>query len=55
MNFLDKIIRFSLNYRLLIISLSIVVIICGLYAAHRTEVDVFPKPEEWPQRRWNVL
>ena len=42
MNFLDKIIRFSLNYRLLIISLSIVVIICGLYAAHRTEVDVFP-------------
>lgn len=39
---LDKIIRFSLNYRLLIIGLSLLIIGLGLYTAHRTEVDVFP-------------
>lgn len=39
---LDKIIRFSLNYRILIVSLSLFIICIGLYTAHRTEVDVFP-------------
>ncbi len=39
---LDKIIKFSLNYRLLIIGLSILIIGLGLYTTHKTEVDVFP-------------
>lgn len=39
---LDKIIRFSLNFRLLIVGISILIIGLGLYTAHRTEVDVFP-------------
>ena len=39
---LDRIIKFSLNYRLLIIGLSLLIIGLGLYTAHRTEVDVFP-------------
>lgn len=39
---LDRIIRFSLNYRLLIIELSLLIIVAGLYTAHHTEVDVFP-------------
>lgn len=39
---LDKIIRFSLNYRILIIGLSILILIVGLYTARQTEVDVFP-------------
>ncbi|MDE7508920.1 MAG: efflux RND transporter permease subunit, partial [Muribaculaceae bacterium] len=39
---LDKIIRFSLNYRLFIIALSLLIIFGGLYTVHRTEVDVFP-------------
>ena len=39
---LDRIIRFSLNYRLLIIGLSLLIIAGGLYVTHRTEVDVFP-------------
>lgn len=39
---LDRIIRFSLNYRLLIIGLSLFIIIAGLYTAHRADVDVFP-------------
>ncbi|MDE6271975.1 MAG: CusA/CzcA family heavy metal efflux RND transporter [Muribaculaceae bacterium] len=39
---LDRIIRFSLNYRLLIIGLSLFIIGIGLYTASKTEVDVFP-------------
>lgn len=39
---LDKIIRFSLNYRLFIIVLSVIIIGLGIYIAHSTEVDVFP-------------
>ncbi|MDE6811083.1 MAG: CusA/CzcA family heavy metal efflux RND transporter [Muribaculaceae bacterium] len=39
---LDRIIRFSLNYRLLIIGLSLFIVAAGLYTAHRADVDVFP-------------
>ena len=39
---LDRIIRFSLNFRLLIVGLSLFIIGIGLYTASRTEVDVFP-------------
>lgn len=39
---LDRIIRFSLNYRLLIVGISLFIIGIGLYTAKRTEVDVFP-------------
>lgn len=42
MNFLDKIIQFSLRYRLMIVVLSVVIIIAGIFAAKRTEIDVFP-------------
>lgn len=42
MNFLDKIIQFSLRYRLLVVALSIVIIIAGIFAAKRSEIDVFP-------------
>lgn len=39
---LDRIIRFSLQYRLLIIGLSLLIIGLGIYSVRRTEVDVFP-------------
>ncbi len=39
---LDKIIRFSLNYRLLIIGLSLLIITAGIYVTHEAEIDVFP-------------
>ncbi len=39
---LDRIIRFSLNYRLLIIGLSLFIVAAGLYTAHKADVDVFP-------------
>lgn len=39
---LDRIIRFSLNYRLFIVAVSLLIIIGGIYTAHRTEIDVFP-------------
>lgn len=39
---LDRIIKFSLDYRLLIVGLSIFIIGFGLWTASRTEVDVFP-------------
>lgn len=39
---LDRIIRFSLNYRLLIVCTSVLIIGLGLYMVRKTEVDVFP-------------
>lgn len=42
MNILDRIIRFSLNYRLLIVALSLLIVTAGILVAHRTDVDVFP-------------
>ncbi|MDE6447052.1 MAG: efflux RND transporter permease subunit, partial [Muribaculaceae bacterium] len=39
---LDRIIRFSLNYRLLIVALSLLIVTAGILVAHRTDVDVFP-------------
>ena len=39
---LDKIIKFSLHNRLLILVCSVVLVFMGLYSVHRTEVDVFP-------------
>lgn len=39
---LDKIIRFSLKNRLLILIASVLLMIGGLYQAYHTEVDVFP-------------
>ncbi len=39
---LNKIIRFSLNNRLLIIVVSVLLIVFGTYTAMRMEVDVFP-------------
>jgi len=39
---LDKIIRFSLDNRLLVIVAAVLLIVAGLYSVHRTEVDVFP-------------
>ena len=39
---LNRIIRFSLENRLLILSAAILLIFSGIYTAYRTEVDVFP-------------
>lgn len=39
---LDRIIKFSLTYRLFIVGLSLFIIGIGLYSAHKTDVDVFP-------------
>lgn len=39
---LNKIISFSLHNRLLVLISSILVLIAGIYTAHRTEIDVFP-------------
>ncbi len=39
---LNRIIRFSLENRLLILSVAILLIFSGIYTAYRTEVDVFP-------------
>lgn len=39
---LNKIISFSLHNRLLVLIGSILVLIAGIYTAHRTEIDVFP-------------
>ena len=39
---LDKIIKFSLHNRLLILVGAVVLVLMGLYSVHRTEVDVFP-------------
>ncbi|MDE7081220.1 MAG: CusA/CzcA family heavy metal efflux RND transporter [Muribaculaceae bacterium] len=39
---LDRIIKFSLDYRLLIAGVALLIVAAGLLAAHRTEVDVFP-------------
>ena len=39
---LDKIIKFSLHNRLLILVCAVVLVFVGLYSVHRTEVDVFP-------------
>ncbi len=39
---LNKIIRFSLNNRLLVIVLAVLLTIWGIYTANHTEVDVFP-------------
>lgn len=39
---LDKIIKFSLHNRLLILVCAVVLVFMGLYSVHRTEVDVFP-------------
>ncbi|NDV65632.1 efflux RND transporter permease subunit [Bacteroides sp. 224] len=40
--FLNKIIKYSLNNRLIILAASVLLIIGGLYTAVNTEVDVFP-------------
>lgn len=42
MNILDRIIRFSLDFRLLIAGMALLIVAAGLLTAHRTEVDVFP-------------
>lgn len=42
MNFLDRIIAFSLRYRLLVVALSIVIVVLGIFSIRRAEVDVFP-------------
>ena len=39
---LNKIIRFSLDNRLIILTAAVILIIAGLYTAKNTEVDVFP-------------
>ncbi|WP_407403714.1 efflux RND transporter permease subunit [Sodaliphilus sp.] len=39
---LNKIIKFSLNNRLLVLLAAVLLTLGGLYTAHRTEVDVFP-------------
>jgi Cu/Ag efflux pump CusA len=39
---LNRIIRFSLNNRLLILIAAVLLMVGGLYTANRTEVDVFP-------------
>jgi len=39
---LNKIIRFSLNNRLLILAMAVLIIVGGVYALKHTEVDVFP-------------
>lgn len=39
---LNRIIRFSLNNRLLVLIASVLLMIGGLYTANKTEVDVFP-------------
>ena len=39
---LNKIIRFSLGNRLLVLVGAVLLVIAGIYTTHRTEVDVFP-------------
>ncbi|MDE5881793.1 MAG: efflux RND transporter permease subunit, partial [Muribaculaceae bacterium] len=39
---LNKIIRFSLQNRLLIMVAAVVLVVAGFYTARQTEVDVFP-------------
>lgn len=39
---LDKIIRFSLNNRLLIMVAAVLLIVAGCYTVNKTEIDVFP-------------
>ncbi|MDE5652715.1 MAG: CusA/CzcA family heavy metal efflux RND transporter [Muribaculaceae bacterium] len=39
---LDRIIRFSLNYRLPVVIIALLLIGCGVYAVKEAEVDVFP-------------
>ena len=39
---LDKIIKFSLNNRLLVLICSVLLMLAGVYTANNMEVDVFP-------------
>lgn len=39
---LDKIIRFSLSNRLLVLVGAVLLVVAGIYTANRTEIDVFP-------------
>ena len=39
---LNKIIRFSLENRILVLVATVLLGICGLYSTGKTEVDVFP-------------
>ncbi len=39
---LDKIIRFSLDNRLLVAVAAVLITVAGIYTVSRTEVDVFP-------------
>jgi Cu(I)/Ag(I) efflux system membrane protein CusA/SilA len=61
---LNRIIRFSLNNRLLILATSILLLIAGCYTAWHMDVDVFPdlnaptvvimtRHRVWRPKRWN--
>lgn len=39
---LNKIIRFSLENRILVLVASVLLVIAGLYSTSKTDVDVFP-------------
>ena len=62
---LNKIIRFSLDNRLVVLIMGVLLTIGGLYTADNMEVDVFPdlnaptvvvlRQKAWPQRRWSAL
>ncbi|MDE6754108.1 MAG: CusA/CzcA family heavy metal efflux RND transporter [Muribaculaceae bacterium] len=39
---LNKIIRFSLDNRLIVVALSVVILVAGMFTLARTEVDIFP-------------
>ena len=39
---LKKIIHFSLNNRLMVLVVALIVFVAGIYCAYTTEVDVFP-------------
>ncbi len=61
---LNRIIKFSLENRILILVLAVLLVIAGLYSTAKTEVDVFPdlnaptvviipKLAAWPARKSN--
>ncbi len=59
---LDKLIRFSLTHRLLVIAVGLVITVYGLFTVSKMPVDVFPdlnrptvnimtEAQEWPPKR----
>ena len=45
---LNRIIRFSLDNRLVVVIAAVLIAVAGVWAATRMEVDVFPRPQRPP-------